>query len=385
MIRISQLFRFVFSLLLTMFLLTPSLAYADNQDGNSQGQAPGTVLQQSSATLPADLQGVATAKRVVYVSYDVNNEQVVASGLVITPNTHPAHANIVTWSHALSGIANQCAPSTNLTYFYPEAVDAIKSYLEQGWTVVAPDYAGLGTQGTYQAFVGKTEAKSVIDSVRAARNIDPSLSDNWVATGHSGGGSSPLFAGEIASTYGSGLQLKGIVSMAPVSNVDFIVPALIGTPAQGELVTALVGLAAANSNIDLDDILAQPAKAQLPVVTTTGCIFDIFNAYASFTPTQLLQNGHLSSAILSSLAHYDNPGQKVSSAPILLLQGTADEEIPASLTEFLQSEVCSQGSTSYLQELDGVGHDDLPTVSTSIVANYISARFANQVAPNNCQ
>ncbi len=380
------LFARYFLIIAVLYLLvSPALTYADNQGGNSQGQPLGTVVNQQTATLPTDLQSIGTGKRVAYVSSDVNNESVVASALIITPNVRPSHPNIISWSHALSGIADQCAPSQNLTYFYPEAVAAVKSYLQQGWTVVATDYAGLGTQGTYQAFVGKTEAHSVIDSVRAARNLDSSLTNEWVASGHSGGGSSPLFAGEIAGTYGNGLDLRGVVSMAPLSNVDLVAPSLIGTPFQGELVVGLVGLAAADSNVDLDNILAQPAKNNLPVVKSTGCVFDILNAYGNFTPSQLLIGGNLSSSVINKLAHYDNPGQNLSSAPILLLQGADDQEIPSDLTQLLQSEICAQGSTSDLQILSGVGHDDLPVVTTGLVADYINARFNNQPAPNNCQ
>ena len=373
-----QVIQFFFASFFSICIFTPAVAFADTQP-------VGTVLQQQSATLPTDLQSIATAKRIVYVTSDVNGNVINGSALIITPNTHPTHTNIVAWAHALTGMADQCAPSNNSAYFFPEAIDAVKSYLQQGWVVTAPDYAGLGVGGNYQTFVGNTEARSLIDSVRAARNLDTSLTNEWAAVGHSGGGSAPLFAGEIAATYGTDLSLKGVVGLAPLSNVDFVAPAIVGTPFQGELIDALYGLSYADSTVDVGTILA-PAAKNLSSAIHTGCVFDTINAYANLTPSQLLVNGQLPDSILGKLAQFDNPGFAQSSAPILLLQGLDDQEIPSILTEFLQQEVCAQGSTSYLQELSGVGHDDLPTVTTQLVANYITDRFNNtQPAPNNCQ
>jgi hypothetical protein len=375
--KLAALFNYFFATLLVFFIFSPALTYADTQP-------VGTVIQQQTITLPSDLQSIATAKRVVYITSDLNGNVINASGLIITPNVRPSHPNVVAWAHALTGMADQCAPSNNATYFFPEAVDAVKSYLQQGWVVTAPDYAGLGVGGNYQTFVGNTAARSIIDSVRAARNLDTNLTNQWVAVGHSGGGSAPLFAGEIASSYGTELNLKGVVGLAPLSNVDFVAPAIVGTPFQGELIDALYGLSYADSTVDVGTILAPSAK-NLSSIIHAGCVFDTINAYAGLTPSQLLVNGQLSDTILGKLAQFDNPGFAPSSAPILLLQGTADQEIPATLTEFLQQEVCAQGSTSYLQELDGVGHDDLPTVTTGLVAQYISDRFNGLTPPNNCQ
>lgn len=361
--------------------LLPAVAHADGGNLNSP---LGTVLKNDPGTLPADLQSIATGRRIVYVSSDVNDERVRASALIITPDVHPTHANTVTWSHALSGVADQCAPSNDPTdYFYPEAVAAVKAYLQQGWTVAAPDYAGLGSGSHYEALVGSTEARSVIDSVRAARNLDPTLTTSWVASGHSGGGSSPIFAGEIAGSYGSGLSLKGIISMAPLSNVDSILPFLAGTPANGYFPVILYGIGQVDSNFQWRSYLAQPARNLLPILQN-GCVFDILGAYQDLTADQLLVGGQLPDAVLNKIAHYDNPGQARSDAPILLLQGTDDQEVPADLTEALQSEECAQGSTSFLQLLDGVGHDDLPIVTTSTQVQYINDRFNGVSAPSNC-
>src|SRR5436305_1492150 len=82
--------------------------------------------------------------------------------------------------------------------------------------------------GQHPYLVGDSEGRAVVDSVRAARYLNGSLSNLWVVAGHSQGGQAALFAGEIADTYGMGLQLKGVVAVAPVANLDLIAPALVG-------------------------------------------------------------------------------------------------------------------------------------------------------------
>lgn len=42
--------------------------------------------------------------------------------------------------------------------------------LAAGWGVVATDYAGLGTTGPQPYLIGQGEGRSVLDSIRAARN-----------------------------------------------------------------------------------------------------------------------------------------------------------------------------------------------------------------------
>src|SRR5258708_21199462 len=89
--------------------LTPVVAHADG--------GVGTIVQQSTATLPSDLASIATGKRIVYVTSDVNGTSVNSSGLVITPNVRPAHPKIVAWAHALTGLADKCAPSVDPTNY----------------------------------------------------------------------------------------------------------------------------------------------------------------------------------------------------------------------------------------------------------------------------
>ena len=339
--------------------------------------APGTVLSEATATqLPPEIGRIATGKRIEYATTDVNGKVITATGLVLTPKAGKNNKTVA-WGHGSTGLADKCAPSANLNVFWPEAVAAVTGLLKRGWTVAAPDYAGLGnTSLPHPYFIGLSEARAVIDSVRAARNLDRQLSPRYVVDGHSEGGQAALFTGELAPSYGSGLELRGAVAIAPVSNVDYLAPYIPGTPNQGYMVMALSGLATVDSSISVKSLLAGPAQTQLGVLES-GCLLEILDAYAPLTAKQLLAGGALPQSVIDKLGRWDNPAQTAPSAPILLVAGTADAAVPYDVTAgLLLPELQAYPSASVeLRTYDGADHEGAVFQSVDDVGNWIAARF----------
>jgi Secretory lipase len=78
----------------------------------------------------------------------------------------------------------------------------------------------LGAAGTHPYLVGVSEARAVIDSVRAARSISGTDGGNrYAAWGHSQGGQAALFSGLIADSYAPELNLVGVAAAAPATNL----------------------------------------------------------------------------------------------------------------------------------------------------------------------
>jgi pimeloyl-ACP methyl ester carboxylesterase len=333
----------------------------------------GTVLSATTATLPPELAPLATGKRIHYVTTNVNGVPIVATGLVLTPKAKKRHKTVV-WGHGTTGLADQCAPSNHLDVFWPEARAAIAGLLGRGWTVAAPDYPGLGTLLPHPYLIGASEARSMIDSVRAARNLDPSLELQYVLDGHSEGGQGSLFANQMAPSYDGRLVLRGSAAIAPVSNVDVLAPLIPGTPGQGYLVMALYGLATVDPGFDPDSVLAEPARKLTPVLRT-GCLTEILNAYAELKPEELLVNGTLPDAVIAKLGRFDNPAQTPPSAPILIVQGTADDAVPYTITEALVAQLRTYDQPVRLKEIAGASHDEAVFQSVTLVDNWIAARF----------
>jgi pimeloyl-ACP methyl ester carboxylesterase len=334
---------------------------------------PGTVLSSTTVTSPSNLADLATIKRISYTSTDVRGGPITATGLVMTPKLNRTFKTVA-WGHGTTGLADRCAPSANNDVFWPEARAAVAELLKRGWTVAAADYPGLGTPDPHPYLVGASTARTIIDSVKAARNLDPALSIQYAVDGHSQGGQGALFAGELAPAYDGALLLKGVAAIAPVSNVDMIAPYIPGTPNQGYLVMGLHGLAAVETGFDPNSVLAPPARAKAPVLGT-GCLYEILAAYAGLTAQQLVTNGVVPQAVVDKLARWDNPAQSPSSAPILVVQGTADEAVPYDVTVALVDQLDNYPPQVRFVPIQGADHEQAVFASTRLVADWIATRL----------
>ena len=352
---------------------------------------PGTVVSNEPMTLTASLDAIATGKRIKYASTDPSGEPIVVSGVVLTPRPEIAQSHkenatrTVAWAHGTTGVADQCAPSATDHLdlpVYDDYTRVVAGYVSQGWTVTATDYPGLGTPGPHPYITGRSEGRSIIDSVRAARNLEPTLSDKWVVSGHSQGGQAAIFASELADTYGKGLRLRGTVALAPASNLERIVPAVVGTPVQGYLVMAVSGLAALDPTVHLDQVLAQPALDRVAVLES-GCFDEVMAAFGDLTADELLAGGQLSDALLEKFAA-NNPGQEAPNSPVLLVQGLTDDTIPADVTRSLQSQLCTFGESVQLTEYHDLGHIDVLPAAQDDVIDYITDRFKKDPAASDC-
>lgn len=350
---------------------------------------PGTVLSRVRMHLGPELAAVGTGLRIRYVSTAPDGRHIVVSGAVLTPRVRkelPGQRDTIAWGHGTDGIADHCAPSLygnlDTEAEYRVYAQTAASYLKKGWTVAATDYQGLGTPGPHPYLIGKSEARGMIDSVRAARRLDRSLSRDWVASGHSQGGQAALFAGEVGS-YAKGLRLRGVVGMSAASELDVLAPLTIGTPGNGYLVIALYGLAAVDPSVHPTELLAAPARRRLDVLRT-GCYSAFMTAFEKLTPTELVVGGALPADILRKLGAAGNAAQVAGRAPVLLVHGTADLEVPVFVADELAKAYRAKGTKVVLKKYAGVDHNTLPLVSAGDVLRWIADRFTDRPAPPSC-
>ncbi|MBC7833192.1 MAG: lipase, partial [Hyphomicrobium sp.] len=152
---------------------------------------PGTVLRVRPQVggAPAN----AKAFRIIYRSTGLNDEPIAVSATVIYP-AGPAPKDgrdVIAWAHYTTGVAERCAPTLlpNLSGTIP----GLEQMLTRGYVVVATDYAGLGLPGVHAYLVGISEARAVLDSVRAARDLKGAqATDRFAVWGHSQGGHAAL-------------------------------------------------------------------------------------------------------------------------------------------------------------------------------------------------
>ncbi|MEV4282167.1 alpha/beta fold hydrolase [Actinoplanes xinjiangensis] len=341
--------------------------------GPAYATLPGFVLSSSTASLPPTLSAVATGKRIQYVTTNINGGVITATGLVLTPKTGKKN-RVVAWGHGTTGLADSCAPSANQAVFWEEARIAVAELISRGWTVAAPDYPGLGTPQAHPYLIGASAGRSLIDNVRAARNLDAALSTQYVVDGHSQGGQGALFASQIAPSYDGNLVLKGTASIAPVSNTQEFINFIPGTEGQGYLVMALYGVAAVDPSFKPANVLAAPAEAKLGVLQT-GCLYEILAAYQDLTAEQLVEGGVVPDAVVAKMASYENPAQTAPSAPVLIVHGTDDEAVPFFASEILADQIAAYGVPVTLETVPNANHDQAVIDTADLVADWIATRF----------
>lgn len=198
--------------------------------------APGEVSPEPGQLLAAEpfntgVPDGASAWRILYTTTREDGIPAVASGLVVTPQEHSGPTPVIAWAHGTTGVAPGCAPSLLKDPFEAGALFVLDDVLAQGWTVVATDYVGLGTEGPHPYVIGQGEARSVLDSLRAAQQLDgPDLADTTVVWGHSQGGHAALWTGILAPRYAPELDIAGVAALAPASNMHALVQVIEGSP-----------------------------------------------------------------------------------------------------------------------------------------------------------
>ncbi len=211
---------------------------------------PGDVIRVQQLSLP-DVHD-ATVYRVMYHSQSLHGDDIAVTGLISVPTAPapPGGRNIVSWAHGTTGLADECAPSKK-----PDvtSVGALaQPFFDEGDIVVATDYEGLGTPGVHPYIVGESEARGVIDIVRAARHLSfAQAGDRFVVWGHSQGGHAALFANQIASTWAPELHLLGTEAGAPATELPLLGALLRNAPDESLLLMVADGFHAAYPDVDL--------------------------------------------------------------------------------------------------------------------------------------
>jgi pimeloyl-ACP methyl ester carboxylesterase len=136
---------------------------------------------------------------------------------------------VIAWAHGTTTPGNKlCAPSLTdaldggLTKdgFNSDYLFEISTLVNAGYAVVAPDLEGLGEVATvpYPYFNAGSLARSLISGVVAAHKVNASLSNEYVAVGHSDGGHAVLGV-EAYAKEAPQFEFKGTVAIAPYTSI----------------------------------------------------------------------------------------------------------------------------------------------------------------------
>ncbi|MGW0324705.1 alpha/beta fold hydrolase [Nocardia sp. NPDC003183] len=316
----------------------------------------------------------------VYSTTDQDHNSVQSSAmLLIPPGDAPAGGwPIVAWDHGTTGMGDDCAPSTTSgPHYYAGSVSAL---LHAGYAVVATDYVGLGTPGTHTYLVADSAGRATIDSVRAAKTIDSRLSDRWASVGHSQGGQASWATNELAGSYGSGLDYRGAVAMAPVSSLSKDIDQVAGASDpifQMYYVMILAGMRT-QEEFDYADYLGEQARSTLPSLEKL-CVMELAEYFAkkSIPADQFTFRSSQAREKLVGLLREHETGHSPLSRPLLVLHGTADVDTPIEGIESAIADAKRLGGNVTFTAFPGVGHDELATAGMPETIKWLADKFSS--------
>ena len=331
----------------------------------------GTLIWARKAGSAVKLQNSRYTDLVLYSSRTTQGQPDAISGSVAVPKGKPPKGGwpVITWAHGTTGVADICAPSRDIpgdpagtgeSYINGD----LNAWLAAGYAVLRTDYEGLGTPGKHPYLVGTSEGRSVLDIVKAARQLDPRVSKRYLIAGHSQGGHAALFAAGLASSWGKGLQLRGTVAFAPASHIldqASLLP-LLTTPSGLTALATLIldGASTQSTAININTILSDRALQFYPLLQSE-CLSRLgqTDQLGGIPPSQLERSGADTSALNPVLAAM-NPAVRTA-APILIPQGEADTTVFPTFTNQLKDELIGLGDNVTYKTYPGVNHVGVTT------------------------
>lgn len=334
---------------------------------------PGALIRIQQVS---DTGGIMT-QRIMYHSVDAAGRDQPTTGMISYPSTTPPSGGwpVVSIAPGTVGLDTHCALSRGSA--------AVDGFDVKG-VAVRTDYIGMVEGQRMRYLSGPSEAHSVIDAVRAARNIPAAhAGKRWVAFGHSQGGHSALFTNQLAKGYAPELDLLGTVVGAPASELTKqFGPADVVIPHMVELM-ALYGIAGDHPGLDPDHYVAPGIVAKKQVLET-GCLGEIIGAFAGYAAKGMFVVDPITTPPAAAIVKANDPGQVKADTPIMLFEGTKDVFVVPARVASLYQGLCKLGQVTDYLELPGADHGTETVVGRRQIASWIADRFAGKSAPDTC-
>ncbi|KAJ1323089.1 hypothetical protein MN608_11943 [Microdochium nivale] len=316
---------------------------------NATGAKPGDLLRWediSTERMGTNFTGVPgglSVSRMIYMTEDMDRKPIAASAFILLPyslatygDTAATKFRTLAWAHGTTGNKRQCAPSNNQNLAY--GWEAPIFYANNGYAVIATDYAGMGTQipGGFQYEAGFLHAADIAYSVIAARQmIGHLLTHEWVVAGHSEGGMTAWRTNERLAMPNQEELLKagkflGAVSAAPALRPAELIPKSFELAGEGPLgapvsIYVMQSVQGLYPELQIKDWLTPEAQELVPLLDQS-CLTAASALIAKLTVKQIYTNTTwvTSPAFLDWQVRVNGAGPHPLAAPMLVVQGLGD-------------------------------------------------------------
>ncbi len=371
----------------------------------------------------------AKAWRIAYVSSDVAGRRTLATALVVAPaGAAPKGGRpVVAWAHGTTGTAQNCGPSQVLDPAVPlnqyflvggnswtdYGLPAVDEFVRAGYVVVGTDYQGLGAGGKHQYAIAATNARDVIDSVRAVASMkETGAGKRAVAYGWSQGGGAAIAAASMGDyvaakgTAADGVTFLGFVALAPHDVAVLVPPDAGGSAAEkvmGELVATFSGTvfdfthyalvmwatAAAFPGLQLTDAFTEEGARVLDTVFSRKCVHvaadTLAHAYGTgfkslVRPAAANAPAWVEALVRGSVA----PVKPV--APVVIYWGTKDVTNPPIMGKLYRDQMCKLGGNVARVQLAGEqDHYSTPPAAQPLYVPWVRDRFDGKPVEDGCR
>jgi pimeloyl-ACP methyl ester carboxylesterase len=347
---------------------------------------PGSIIRAQPMSGAPD---GAAAYRVLYRSLGLHDQPIAVSGVVVIPaGPVPAGGRpIVAWAHPTTGVVSHCAPSLAMVVF--KQMQGLRAMLARGYAVAATDYPGLGTPGPHPYLVGVSEARAVIDSVRAARDLSGAGGGSRFAVwGHSQGGHAALYTGILAKRYAPELELAGVAAAAPATELAPLMAEDLNSAGGRNLTAMTLWSWQRVFDAPMARVLV---PAAIPVVNLLAeeCVESIFDIIFRERTGRSLVRSFLSVPnpldLWKTLAADNTPGPLPREIPVFLSQGGDDKLVRPQVTKDYMEQLCRTGSSVRMVLLPHANHGFIGRDSASAAVDWMAGRFTGEPVLSDCE
>jgi len=337
-------------------------------------------------TTPAGTQ----AWQVRYWSSDTRGRPTQLTGMVIAPREAiPSQPRrVLAWAHGTSGIATRCAPSQAPNFF--DATPAAEAFARTGYVVVAPDYPGLGSAGVHPYLVGEDTARSVLDAVRAARDIRGAAAGSRFAVwGESQGGHAALWTAQRAR-YAPDLTLVGAAAAAPPTALADNLRSG-SDPSIRAFLTAFTAYSwsrhygaplASLGNRSTQGVITRLAQNNCISLTAKPKLGTMLGVLVLRRDLKNVDLGRIEP--WASHARANSVPARGFTTPLLIAQNPADKIVAPDVTRTFVRRTCRAGTRVKFVAIAGKGHETSAKDSLTETLRWIDDRFADRPAPSDC-
>ncbi|KAF4452114.1 hypothetical protein F53441_5047 [Fusarium austroafricanum] len=346
-------------------------------------------------TLPGSL----SMARFFYMTEDIDGKPIPATGFVLTPYSNPLGADkpfrTVVWTHGTAGLTRQCAPSNHRTLYYDWT--GAFALAQRGYIVVAPDYAGQGSD-IPQGFMyesGALHAADVSHGLKAVRKqLGNRISKEWVVVGHSEGGMTAWRTAEREAKPGKATGgFLGAVAVAPALQPIKLIPEsfrLAKDGPAGDVVSIMLlqSVSRLYKSIKVEDYVTDTVLSRM-ALADQGCLGAGSALYSNLTVKELYKNTSWVEHpdFVDWQKRYNGAGPHPLAAPMLVIQGDADILTYAKYAEEDFDETCKKypDSTAEYKLYPKLDHGVALQAGELDYMPWIQARFEKQPLKKGCK